>query len=178
MRSQVAAFSRHLVDRMRQRWTRSATLPPPGIRSPVSSGHRSIWRVWLVCIALIVIVTSQDGYTIGGSTMSRLTRAKRTRRTSASCWPNTHRATSPSRPRSSGGAIGSTANRGQHGHPSWIDWRLRPSTTNWPGRYRIYPEITRSRYSAPTVVCSTRHARERVEIRCRGSRLLRAPAGP
>jgi diguanylate cyclase (GGDEF)-like protein/PAS domain S-box-containing protein len=64
VRSQVADSLRHLMDRMRQQWTRSVTRPRTGLRSPASSERRSTRYVWLVCVVLIAIVTSQDGYTI------------------------------------------------------------------------------------------------------------------
>ena len=64
MRFQFAHFLPRLVDKMCQRWTRSATHPRAVIRSLASSGHRSTWRVWLVCVLLIAIVTSEDCYTI------------------------------------------------------------------------------------------------------------------
>jgi diguanylate cyclase (GGDEF)-like protein len=49
----------------RQRRSQTATLPDAASGTSTQFGHaRPIWRIWLVCIVLIAVVASQDGYTV------------------------------------------------------------------------------------------------------------------
>jgi diguanylate cyclase (GGDEF)-like protein len=65
MRFPAADLVRHLMAHASQRRTPIATLPRAASGTPAQFGHtRPIWRIWLVCIVLIAVVVSQDGYSV------------------------------------------------------------------------------------------------------------------